>query len=633
MFCKIKPIIGGLDEKAKRTVMFAAKELSRYLRTADSGSDFPVVPTAEYTQNEDNTIWLVVGHKELPQVEDVKYDDAIYISTKGYCGVIAGTNARALLIAVYRFLRENGFAFTKPGKNGEVIPNVLPVNELNITEKASYRHRGICIEGSVYQEGLVDLLDWLPKVSMNAYFLQFLEPSVFVRRYYTNIKGHTLTGEEVEGMGAIIRDEIVKRSLLFHDVGHGWTCAAMGIDKHEIHTEPESITEEQREMLALVNGKREFWGHNPLNTNLCYTNPKVVEIMTDNILDYCIKHPEVDYIHFWVADGGNNNCECENCSKLHSSDHYVKMLNRLDEKLTENNIDTKVVFLIYSGLVWAPVQERVKNKDRFTMMFAPFIRDFTHSLEVDMPMKLPPYHLNHQAAEVIDIAEHLSYFKDWRPTFDGDSFDFDYHYCVEFLFDLTGYDLAKVLHQDIRTFEPLTMNGLVSCQNQRNYMPTALGMNVMAATLWNKEIAFDEIMDKLFRNQFGEDGKLVEEYIKSLAAYNCEGARRHGTEDVYSEAVRARMIKTIEIIDDFKKVAEEKLAAATDVNIKQNWEVLLFAGEINKGMYNCYLAEDNEAAKVVYDELVKFAEAEADKFKIEFDFLCFKDVFRCPQRP
>ena len=41
------------------------------------------------------------------------------IDVKNMAGTITGSNARAVLIACYRFLREIGFAFVKPGKYGD----------------------------------------------------------------------------------------------------------------------------------------------------------------------------------------------------------------------------------------------------------------------------------------------------------------------------------------------------------------------------------------------------------------------------------------------------------------------------------------------------------------------------------
>ena len=628
MFCKIKPIVGSLDEKEKRTVLFAAKELSHYLGMADASGDFPIIPVRTMPETFEHSLILVVGHDALPDVNDLRLDDGIYLDVNGLEGVLAGTNARAVLIAVYRFLRENGFAFTKPGKYGEVIPDGLPAKRLRIAEKPSYRHRGVCMEGSVYQEGVLEFIDWLPKVAMNSYFLQFFEPDVFLKRYYTDTEGYSLNSDEIEGMNTLIRDAITERSLLFHDVGHGWTCSVMGVDKHHIHTEPQSISEEQRNMLAMVNGRRDFFQHNPLNTNLCYSNPRVVQRMTDEILAYCLSHKEVDYLHFWIADGGNNNCECAECVRRRASDHYVRMLNILDEKMSAHHLDTKIVFLIYSGLVWAPETERVNNKDRFVMMFAPFLRDYTTSLEPTLPMKLPPYELNQSAGVVTDNAEHLSYYRDWRTIFDGDSFDFDYHMLVEFVYESTGYNLAKTLYQDIVNFEKLGMNGLICCQNQRVFLPTALGMNVMADALWNRNVSFDEIVDRTLKHQFADSWMCVKEHLQMLARYSCT-REIHGLGDLFGAEAKEKLRKSMELLNEFIAKAREVVEREQGI-VKQNWECLLFQSELHEAMYRCFYLEDRTEIRSTYDWIIQYAEGKRRQFKTEFDYLCFKNSFYCP---
>ena len=47
--------------------------------------------------------------------------DEIFIDVKGTKGVISGSNAGSVLIAVYRFFIECGCRFLRPGKDGEYI--------------------------------------------------------------------------------------------------------------------------------------------------------------------------------------------------------------------------------------------------------------------------------------------------------------------------------------------------------------------------------------------------------------------------------------------------------------------------------------------------------------------------------
>jgi hypothetical protein len=47
------------------------------------------------------------------------------------------------------------------------------------------------------------------------------------------------------------------------------------------------------------------------------------------------------------------------------SDFYVMLLNELDEELTKRGIKTKIVFVAYLDLLWAPQKVKLKNRTVF----------------------------------------------------------------------------------------------------------------------------------------------------------------------------------------------------------------------------------------------------------------------------
>lgn len=77
----------------------------------------------------------------------------------------------------------------------------------------------------------------------------------------------------------------------------------------------------------------------------------------------------------------------------------MRFLNLLDERLTEERLDTRICFLLYHELLFAPEHERIAHPERFTMMFAPITRTFEKSYaDVDYDHGVPepePYVRNH----------------------------------------------------------------------------------------------------------------------------------------------------------------------------------------------------------------------------------------------
>lgn len=563
------------------TVSFAAEELARALDRA-TGEHYAVQAAAEGAQA--SGIRLTVGGPGLPSVEDPLLDDAVHVSVRRGEGVIAGTNPRSVLLAVYRLLRRLGFSWVRPGRDGEIVPRLQADGiTASFAERASYRHRAICIEGAASLEHVRDLIDWMPKLGFNAYFLQFREAFTFFDRWYSHRDNPLRESEgvgivEVREMVRTVEADIAKRDLLYHAVGHGWTCEPFGVPGLGWDVYEGPIPEEARRAFALVDGKRELWGGIPLNTNLCYGQPAVRRTMVEDVVRYLRSRPEVRYLHFWLGDAANNQCECELCRSTRPADLYVKLLNELDEGLTREGIDAKIVFLVYFDLYWPPQTERIRNQDRFVLMFAPITR--TYSASFAPPAELPavrPY-VRNKVVLPKSVAENLSYLTAWQGIFAGDSFDFDYHWIWDHYAD-PGYMLvSRGLHDDLVQLRNIGLDGYMSCQVQRSFFPTGLGMAVMGGTLWNRDLGFDELADDYFGAAFGEEGAACRAYLSELSAAFDPRYLRGET-----PVVDARRVLELErvpaLVRAFRPVVERN-AGSADSARAASWRYLLAHGRI-----------------------------------------------------
>ena len=204
------------------------------------------------------------------------------------------------------------------------------------------------------------------------------------------------------------------RGMMQHRVGHGWTGEALGYTATGWETDDTEIAPEKKSLLAEVNGKRELFGGVPTNTNLCYSNPAVVELYCEKVLNYVKEHPEADYLHVWLADLFNNVCECEECRKKILTDHYIHMLNAIDAKLTEAGYGTKLVFLLYQELLWAPQTEQLNNPDRFVLMFAPISRTFMKSYAQAGELSPTPEYVLNKITLPVSMEENMAFLKDWQ---------------------------------------------------------------------------------------------------------------------------------------------------------------------------------------------------------------------------
>ncbi|MBQ2755127.1 MAG: DUF4838 domain-containing protein [Oscillospiraceae bacterium] len=605
---------------SSEVVAFAVSELARYLNMMDPQLVVDVLQTEQLTESFKGVIWVGQDEKlkeKLPAVDDPKADDGIAVKVVNGEGFITGTNGISVLIAAYRFLKALGCDWVRPGIEGERIPKKAVENvNVEISEAASYRHRGICIEGADTYQNVLDMIDYVPKVGMNEYFMQFLVPGSFFYRWYWHnsnpyLEKEELCADEVAAMTVSLEKEITRRGIRYHKAGHGWTCAPFGFDATGWNESGEEtvIPEGVEQYLALLDGKRKVFRNIPLDTNLCYSNPEVRRIMTDSIAKYCRDNPQIDVLHFWLGDGPNNQCECEKCTVKRPSDWYVMMLNELDAKLTEQGTETKIVFLLYVDLLWEPVEEKLANPSRFIMMFAPITRDYgkNYSDFLEYNGELPPYECNKLRLPK-ELSQNLEHLRRWQQQFDGDSFDYDYHLMWAHMAD-PGYErCAKNLFRDMQDLHKIGINGMVSCQIQRCFFPTALPLNMMAAALWNENENYEAKVEAYYNAAFGADGPLVHEYLGTLSdlmTLYVSPAFGYKTESDISFCKDYGAVR--KLVDNFIPVIEKN--AAVNNACREDWELLKFHAEYVKMFIVCFRAlekGDAEESKRLAKALVDY---------------------------
>ena len=571
------------------TIRFAGDELERLLRKM-SGATAVHVPGSNLRLQPETlllTCGPAIGDVCLPDVEDAFLDDAIVIDVRNRQGVIAGTNPRAVLIAAYRYLTELGCRWGRPGADEEMIPAVEdPLSrDVHVTESPSYRHRGLAIEGACSCEHVTDLIDWLPKVGMNTYFIEYFHGYIFFNNWYSERhkaanSAKLMPGQQAEEYAERAVEEIKRRGLLFHRAGHGWTCLPLGIQPELWDERIERDFGKMAEYIALYQGKRELYLGIPRRTNLCYSNPRVRAMVVEGIVEYAEEHPEVDYLHFWLADGSNHFCECDACRTARPSDFYVMMLNELDEALTLRELPTRIVFLIYLDLLWPPEKETIHHPDRFVLMFVPSHRPYYARFDQDESRQpLPPFILNQLEFPPGQNVDHLAA---WRRVFSGDSFVFDYRFMWGQYDDPGHMAVAEVVADDTPALAWVGLNGMISDQTQRAFLPSGLAMTVLARKLWNRDVDFEDLAEDYFAHAFGPDGRRCRKYLERIS----EGFRarwlsgyRHGETGDVPPGTIAGLREIRELIDQFQPVVEKNVGLSDPVQAR-SWEYLAYHADL-----------------------------------------------------
>lgn len=503
------------------TTRFAADEFCRLIKRMDTAANCTFV-----TEKGSDTLEIgLSASRPIPTVDDPTLDDAIAISVKDGCGYITGSNERSVLIAVYKFFEAAGVSYVRPGRDGERVPKRdSRTISVTLTEKAAARYRGICPEGSAGYEHIADIVDFAPKLGMNIIFTQLWRPSFMFDRWYGNLKSpaaipHKLSAKSQDAIIAEYDKQATLRGIDHHRMGHGWIPSILGEKTGHWHgiSREGLLTDEHRELVAEIGGKRELFNGSAVDTSFCYGNPKARRLIVEEAVKYAEAHPEVKTLHFWLADQPSNQCECPLCRDTLPSDFYVDMCNELDEELTARGITTRIVFLAYLELLWTPERARIKNPDRFILLFAPIRRPYERPLLAQSEGEMPPF-LRNVWRNPCDNFSVLNSLKSWQSQFPGECVLFDYHLMWDMYNDLGGEQVARMLGRDMVDLPKSGMCGMISCQGIRIGMTGAISMRLMANALWHGTLDDEAETARFYNDTYGDGGEAVRALLKTVTA-------------------------------------------------------------------------------------------------------------------
>ena len=610
----------------------AAQELKKYLRMMmpECGEiDIFYAPEAKTGFR----LGLLQDFGMPNEAEDPLLDDIIHVDTDLEGGILAGSNQRSVLFAVYRFLRENGCRWLYPGVDGDYVPT-KDIEPVSYHKAADHRFRGFCNEGSESQTCMLECADYYAKLEMNVYMLEWFVPNGYYNRYYSHLHNtanripEPVSDRQILQWKRQCEAEITKRGLMFHDIGHGWTSRPFGLpcnNSVDNNFENLEITEEQRSVMAMIKGKRGLFRKAPIFTNVCMSQPKVRAAMAKEVADYAQTHQNIDYLHVWLSDGTNNHCECEECQKLRPSDWYLMIMNEIDAELTARNLNTRIVFLAYTDTMFAPEKIKIDNPQRFSLLYAPISRRYTESVEsLEGLPEADPYVRNNWKRPT-SVMETFAHLQAWRNTWKGPVFSYEYHFWRHQFLDPGGMALARRLYEDVRSLKVMKVDGYVEDGSQRSGWPNAFPVYIYAETLMNREVDFGAVAEDYFAHIYGKDSKQALQLLTKISeAFDydyMEGERSENpaVSDFYAPGRVAQLEKLYELAALERNLATKNLVMEYRPQTV-SWRLLLRHAEyvekwaqlmIEKAKGNNYKAV--ELSKAFCDEFGKY-ELEMERY-------------------
>lgn len=629
------------------TAEFAAEEIMKYLRM--------MTPDIDGFDGEIRLGLLEEFSFDTSDVSDPFVDDVIDIDIVGGSGYIAGSNPRSILQGVYVYLKSAGCMFIRPGDNGEYIPNVdMKTHSCRYRKKADYPFRGECCEGAVSYEHMRDTVYWLPKVGMNMYMIEGIVPYTYMHKWYGHVgnrflrePGQITDYHMLEEYIEKLERDIKKVGVQFHAMGHGWMFEKLGIHRSAGKLEAQALREEDKKYLAKVNGVRGLYKNSTFFTHFCYSNPDARKLLVDFCVEYAKKKPYIDFLHVWLADTTNNQCECEECVKLTPSDHYVILLNEIDAAFEAEGIDTRLVFIMYVETERPPITQKLRHPERFLLISAIGQPYETGYVTEEYTGEIPPYERNNFKAH--DNSLRMLWHRQWKEHCGGiDSVIFEYRFYTDHYCDPGYMRVTRETYRDMRSLKNVGFSGCMNDQTHRVYMPTSLPVMVMGETLFDSALDLEAYMTAYFKAAFGESGEACRRYLERLSELFCPANVRRGgklgVEDegivsadntiirswINNPEVKEKTALIPAVLAEFLPVIEKNCELSDPVR-RLSWVYLKYHSEICSYLariINFGAGGDIEGARRVLDSLEVYLSAVELQIHPAFDLFLFVKFVR-----
>ena len=628
-----------------QTLRYAAEELKKYLELVD-GSVFPTIVCSDTPCSDGITLGLLseLG-LDTSDITDPALDDVIDVNIDSLNGYIGGSNGRSVLMGVYKYFKSVGCRWVRPGKDGEYLVKAeLKCHSFRYRKKAEHIFRGECSEGACSIEHWLETVEWLPKVGMNLFMIQGTVPYNWLVRWYqhqdTDIESfdpvpYEFCADATERLERLIS----KLGLQLHDIGHGTTCEPFGIRFMSARIKYDAPSDDIRGALALVKGVREFYEGVPNYTQLCMSKDWVRSKVVDWIVDYLEKKPHVNFLHFWLGDAANGQCECEDCAKKTPCDFYVEMLNELDHKLKQKDNPSKIVFISYVDTLWPPIAERLNDPSRFIMAVA--CGTGVEYSDSRRDGGIPKWERNNfRVNGGIDMAH--CFVDGWKEIFDGPKFLFEYFMYTRHFEDPGYMRFSGEISRDMKRLCQTEFDGIMSCQTQRFACPTALPRCLMAELLFDTSLDTDAFTEDYFKTCFGDEYKSAISYLNDISdLFDPNATRQHldvtaqdtGLTDVNSRTAgifRNKeagdvMIKAADVVNAFAPTVKRNLSL-TDPCRSRSWKILEFHGEYCIRLSQIYYAlsrGDKEKATELLKRTISYLTEVEGQIHPYFDVFLF----------
>jgi len=446
----------------------AAEQLQKYLKEI-TGAELKIKSEKVVS---DSTPQILVGAGErvkklLPQQNwDALGRDGIVIKTEGRNLILAGGRPRGTLYSVFRFLQNTvGCRWWTPTE--AFIPEIatLRIPDQNTVYRPPFDYR------SQQMTATID----------DPVFATIMGENGTVQKQTKEWGGHNKIFGSVHTMLYLVPPE-----KYFAEHPEWFTDSSKG-SKPSTESSPTP---------------------NLYTSQLCWTNPGVVEALTENALEWISRDPDCGYIS--ISQGDNDYyCTCEKCEELFEkegshSGALLNVVNQVAEKVKEKYPDFIVETLAYRKTVTTP--KNIKPADNVMIRLAPLNLDFSR-----------PYDHERNSSADPDSTEHI---RELLPAWAKLSKQmFIWNYTTNYRYTMLPHPNWDGLGKDLRYFVANNVKGVfLEGDKYTNGVGdfTQLRTWLLAQLLWDPSQDQSKLTNEFLTGYYGAAAPFLRQYLDLL---------------------------------------------------------------------------------------------------------------------
>jgi len=260
---------------------------------------------------------------------------------------------------------------------------------------------------------------------------------------------------------------------------------------------PAKYFKEHPEYFSMIGGKR-----TDVMTQLCLTNPDLVEIVTDRILEAIAKEPEAKFFGISPEDRLGN-CTCPACRAVDEEEGspagtLVRFVNRVAEEVEKRHPDKVLVTLAYHYTRTPP--RKTKARRNVTVCLCP--------IECDYAFPISESRFGQNRSFVRDI-------EGWAKMAES---LYIWDYVTDFNWYPHAFPNVLSMRENVRFFRAHGVKYLFEqgAYQGRHAEFAELKAWLLAKWMWNPDLPQEELLDDFFDGYYGKASKVVRRYFDAL---------------------------------------------------------------------------------------------------------------------